>query len=193
MSETDSFPKLSTTPVVSFVLVCYNHEAYISEAVESVLNQTFQDFEVIVVDDGSSDKTFELVNQFKDPRIRAFRQTNSGPSAATNKGIQESRGAFIAFLSGDDMCHPDRLKVQLDDLARRNLDALFALPHIIDERGKLKDDSFFPVFFGRSWSSTPDLFRQLFYHGNFICGVSAFLKARVFKAPTLPGIDPFAL
>lgn len=96
-------------PIVSVVIPLYNKAPHIARALTSVLKQTFQDFEVIVVDDGSTDDGAEIVRRFEDPRIRLIQQENRGVSAARNRGIEEARAELIAFLDADDEWLPDFL------------------------------------------------------------------------------------
>lgn len=93
----------------SVVIPLYNKQSCIRDTVQSVLNQTFPDFEINIVDDGSTDNSMEVVRQFKDPRIRVFSQPNGGVSSARNYGIRQSREKYIAFLDADDLWHPDYL------------------------------------------------------------------------------------
>jgi glycosyltransferase involved in cell wall biosynthesis len=97
-----------TKPLVSIVMPCYNGEAFLAEAVDSVLGQTCQDFELIVVDDGSTDGSAAVLARYGE-RIRVLRQANAGVSAARNAGIAAARGDFIAFLDSDDWWEPDFL------------------------------------------------------------------------------------
>lgn len=88
--------------MISIVIPLYNKEATVSRAVHSVLKQSFQGFELIVVNDGSTDKSCEVVQSFNDKRIRLIHQENSGVAAARNRGIEEANGEFVAFLDADD-------------------------------------------------------------------------------------------
>lgn len=93
-------------PIFSVVIPAYNRAHVITRAVQSVLNQTFSDFELIIVDDGSTDATKKVVETFKDPRIRYIYQTNKGRSAARNAGAALALGKYIAFLDSDDEVVP---------------------------------------------------------------------------------------
>lgn len=97
---------------VSVVIPVYNGEQYIQETLESVLGQTYPDVEVIVVDDGSTDSTLDILASYGD-RLRVFRQKNSGAAAARNKGIQEATGKWVAFVDADDVWLPEKLENQL--------------------------------------------------------------------------------
>ncbi len=98
--------------MISVVITLYNKEKHIRNTLKGVLGQSFQDFEIVVVDDGSTDNSVSEVQRFKDPRIRIISQTNAGVSAARNRGILESKGEFIALLDGDDEWKPDYLATQ---------------------------------------------------------------------------------
>lgn len=101
-------------PSVSVIIPTYNREETIARAIQSVLKQTFQDFEIIVVDDGSTDRTRAVVEGFCDPRIRYLRhEQNRGAAAARNTGIRTARGAYLAFLDSDDEWLPEKLSEQI--------------------------------------------------------------------------------
>jgi glycosyltransferase involved in cell wall biosynthesis len=100
-------------PKVSVVLPTYDAARFVGEAVESVLLQTFSDFELIVVDDGSTDETREIVAGYSDPRVRYIYQENRGPAAARNAGIRASRGEYVVFLDADDTWLPRKLACQI--------------------------------------------------------------------------------
>ena len=106
-----------TQPLITVLMATYNVEKYVVEAVESVLAQTFKDFEFIVVDDGSQDRTLEFLGHFSDVRMRVISTENGGLTAALNAGLQVARGKYIARMDSDDVCHPSRLESQLRDIA----------------------------------------------------------------------------
>lgn len=96
--------------LVSVVISCYNHENYLRDAIESVLAQTYPHFEVIVVDDGSTDQSWEVARGFSE--VRCIKQDNKGTPAATrNRGLQDSRGEYVVFLDGDDRLLPNALEI----------------------------------------------------------------------------------
>jgi glycosyltransferase involved in cell wall biosynthesis len=105
---------VSSAPFFSVVIPVYNRAAILETALRSVFEQTFQDFEIVVVDDGSSDDPCKVVDRIADPRIRFVRQENRGGAAARNLGIDEARGRYIAFLDSDDVFLPHHLQAMHD-------------------------------------------------------------------------------
>jgi glycosyltransferase involved in cell wall biosynthesis len=99
--------------LVSVVIPLYNKEKYISETIRSVLDQTYDNFQIIIVDDGSTDKSVDEVEKFDDERIRIISQENAGVSAARNRGIKEAKFEFIAFLDADDLWEKDFLETMM--------------------------------------------------------------------------------
>lgn len=102
----------NTLPLVSIIVPTYNSEKFILESVNSAINQTYTNIEIIIIDDGSTDNTETVAQQFPDS-IRYIKQTNSGPSAARNHGLRESRGNYIAFLDVDDAWEPAKIEKQV--------------------------------------------------------------------------------
>jgi GT2 family glycosyltransferase len=103
-------------PNVAVVIALYNKGPYVARALDSVLGQTYEDFELIVVDDGSTDEGPGVVSIYKDPRIRLIRQENAGPGAARNRGVRESAAPYLAFLDADDEWLPEFLRVSIESL-----------------------------------------------------------------------------
>ncbi|MGP1625027.1 glycosyltransferase family 2 protein [Prevotella koreensis] len=99
------------TPKISVIIPLYNKEKIVERSVNSVLSQSFKNFELIIVDDGSTDNSFEIVNNIKDDRIRLMRQENGGPSKARNTGAKRACGEWIVFLDADDELLPSALEV----------------------------------------------------------------------------------
>ena len=97
-------------PQTSIIIPLFNHEKYIASTIESALNQTHTDFELIIVNDGSTDASEEVVRTFTDKRIKYFYQDNKGAHAAINRGLDISTGDYISILNSDDRYHPERLE-----------------------------------------------------------------------------------
>jgi glycosyltransferase involved in cell wall biosynthesis len=103
--------KNSETPLVSVIMPVYNAEAYLHEALESIFSQDYRPIEVVVVDDGSTDGSRDIIRAF--PEIRYLYQENSGHARARNRGIREATGTFLAFLDADDLWMPGKLALQM--------------------------------------------------------------------------------
>jgi glycosyltransferase involved in cell wall biosynthesis len=113
---------MNAPPLISVIITCYNQDQYISEAIESVLRQTYTHWECFLVDDGSSDGSAEICKSYaaKDERIHYVFQKNSGVSAARNNGFSLSKGKYIQFLDGDDFLYLQKLERQVVILERQN-------------------------------------------------------------------------
>ena len=103
-------------PLISVVIPVFNGEKTIKETIDSVLKQTFTDFELIVINDGSQDLTVEVVEKIQDSRIQVYSYQNAGLAASRNRGIDRSTGEYIAFIDADDMWTPDKLEAQFNAL-----------------------------------------------------------------------------
>lgn len=100
-------------PLVSILIAAYNAEPWIAETLVSALNQTWQNIEIIVVDDGSTDRTLEIAQQFASDRVKVIHQANQGQSAAENRALQAAQGDFIQYLDADDLLAPDKVERQV--------------------------------------------------------------------------------
>lgn len=129
---------MNNSPLVSIVMPAYNAAEFISESIVSVQNQTYRNWELLIVDDGSTDTTAILVDQFHrtDPRIRSIPlPVNQGAGFARNIGIKASEGEFISFLDADDLWKTHKLKTQLDYMLRNRLLVSYSSYELIDEQG----------------------------------------------------------
>src|SRR5215211_9350661 len=97
--------------LVSVVIPCYNQAHFLGEAIESVLSQSYRNFEILVVDDGSTDNTSEVASRYE--RVRIVRQENRGLSGARNRGLREAKGEYVVFLDADDRLLPGALEASL--------------------------------------------------------------------------------
>jgi len=123
--------------MISIVMPTYNREAYLAEAIGSVLSQTYKDWELIIVDDGSTDDTSTLINHYKDKRIRYLPlDRNRGIAYARNYGIKNAKGEYIAVMDSDDLMSPNRLKLSLK--AIKNVDFVYGAYYIGDDRAMIK-------------------------------------------------------
>ncbi len=102
--------------LISVIIPAYNAGKTIKATIESVLNQTFSDFEIIIINDGSTDSTLEIIEHIPDHRIKVLSYPNSGPQKSRNRGISEASGEYLAFLDADDIWTPDKLESQLNAL-----------------------------------------------------------------------------
>ncbi|MEH1915230.1 glycosyltransferase [Nostoc sp.] len=126
------------TIVISVIIPAYNSEKTIRETIESVLNQTFANFELIVINDGSQDSTLEVVTQIQDSRIKVFSYSNAGGNVSRNRGLHRAVGEFVSFLDADDLWTPDKLQCQLKSL-QENLTAkvAYSWTDYIDENSEI--------------------------------------------------------
>lgn len=153
-------------PKVSVIIPTYNRAHILGRAIQSVLDQTYQDFEIIVVDDGSTDNTEEVVKNFNDERIvYHLYGKNRGVAAARNIGIKLSKAEYIAFQDSDDVWYPDKLEKTMKNIKEiKNIDFIFSCGKII------KDGEIVGYTGNHSWinkSPKKELIRKLFM-GNFI-------------------------
>lgn len=122
---------------VSVIVPVYGVEKYIGVTVQSVLEQTYKNFELLIVDDGSLDKSIEICQQFTDPRIQIIRQENQGVCSARNTGIRHARGEYLAFLDGDDLWLPKKLEKHVEHLENSPaVGVSFSRSAFIDEAGE---------------------------------------------------------
>lgn len=129
---------LLNMPKVSIIIPTYNRAKLLSEAIESALSQTYQDFEIIVIDDGSMDNTNEMIELYikKHPqKVNYFYQVNKGLSSARNSGIRKARGEYIAFLDSDDRWLPNKLEIQMKIIDEEKVDFVYSYAYVeIDGR-----------------------------------------------------------
>lgn len=168
-------------PITSVILTSFNHGNFIREAIDSILNQTFQDFELIIWDDASTDNSWEIIQSYSDPRIRAVQNSqNKGPVFGVNKAISEiTQSKYIAIHHSDDIWEPGKLQIQVDFLdSNPNIGAVFTNAQPIDERGAPLADSthFYYNIFSQPNRSRHAWLRHFFFRGNALCHPSVLIR-----------------
>jgi glycosyltransferase involved in cell wall biosynthesis len=124
-------------PMVSVIMPVYNVEKFVERSVRSVLNQTLEDFELVIVDDGGTDRSIDICRSVKDDRIRIVHQANRGLAGARNAGIRTAKGKYIALLDSDDLWHEDKLKLHVAHLeSNGNVGVSYSGSAFIDESDK---------------------------------------------------------
>ncbi len=147
--------------MISVIVPVYNAGKYIKETIESVLSQSFEDFELLLIDDCSKDDSEEIIKSFKDDRVKYIKQPeNMGAWAARNRGLEEAKGRYIAFLDADDLWDKDKLKKEFEFMKSKNAGFVFTgyefadefgngtgaivkVPHTIDFKHALKNTNIF--------------------------------------------------
>ncbi|MDA8240171.1 MAG: glycosyltransferase [Nitrospiraceae bacterium] len=172
-------------PRVSVIIPSYNHEKFVGAAIQSVLDQTFQDFEIVITDDGSTDGTVAEIRKYSDPRIRLLTfPENRGACVAANNCIKESIGEYIAMLSSDDVFLPHKLEKQIAFLdSNPEVSAVFGYARVIDENGDdLADKShYYNHGFMQPNRSRFELLNYFFYNGNCLCHPSVLIRKRCYE------------
>ena len=170
-------------PLVTVLMPSYNHERFVSQAIESVLEQTFEDFELIIIDDGSTDKSPQIIKNYlkKDDRIKAiFHPKNMGIPKTFNKLIDNAKGKFISYISSDDLWVKNKLKKQLEILKQDENLIIWTEGEIIDAENHPTGETFTQLY--QSLEKNGNIFEELL-SGNFILGSSM-----IFKKENLNGI-----
>lgn len=123
--------------LLSVVIPSYNHELYIHEAIQSVISQTYQNWELIIVDDGSKDNSLEVIKGFKDDRIHVIEQSNRGAHNAINRGLQQAKGKYLAVLNSDDVYEKERFSVMIEEMQQNsNIEFMCSYIQVINSDGK---------------------------------------------------------
>lgn len=127
-------------PLVSIITPSYNSEGFIKETIESVLNQTYTNWEMIIIDDCSTDNSPEIIKEYMkiDSRIKYLKnKENSGPAISRNLGLDNSKGEYIAFLDSDDVWFKEKLQIQMEYIIKNKTDILHNNYYFCDENGKI--------------------------------------------------------
>ena len=167
-----------SSPIVSIICPSYNAERFICQTIESVLSQTFNDFELIIVDDCSTDRTINIVKKYNDPRIRLFvNKSNSGAAYCRNQAIKESKGKFIAFLDADDLWAKDKLEKQIQFMESNHYDFSYTKYEEIDEEGNS---------LGRVISGPKIITNRKFKHMDYVGCLTVMYREAIYPNLEIP-------
>lgn len=162
-------------PKISVVIPVYNSMPYLSITLEKLFQQTYKDFEAIIVNDGSTDKTQEYIASLKDPRLKAIAQPNQGAGAARNTGIAHAKGEYIAFLDDDDLWKPSKLEKQLHYMEEHSqVGLVYTWVEYIDEEGKSTGKVYKEDVEGNVW-------KELTAHNLVECGSVPLVRRSCFE------------
>ncbi|MEW6003088.1 MAG: glycosyltransferase family 2 protein [Nitrospirota bacterium] len=178
------------TPLVSAIVPVFNCERYICEAIDSIFLQTYKNIEIIVVDDGSTDQTKEVVLDRYKRKIRFLEQPNSGPSRARNLGILNSKGEYIAFLDADDIWEPDKIRKQIQHMSSNPQYAMsYTKFQSFSEKTSLKLDSEINIDCPEGWIFDELLFKNFITLSSVIVRADCLKKVGLFNESLLTGED----
>jgi glycosyltransferase involved in cell wall biosynthesis len=173
---------MTENPKVSIILTSYNHAEYLSESIDSVLRQTFENFELIIWDDASTDSSWQIIERYSDPRIKSIRNDiNRRPNYGINKSIREkiALGEYIAIHHSGDIWEPGKLEKQVIFLdSHPQIGAVFTWARIIDENGLPFQDTnhFYYKIFEQLNRTRHEWLNYFFYHGNALCHPSVLIR-----------------
>ncbi len=173
---------MSKNPKVSIVMSSYNHEKFIAKCIESVINQTFQDFEFIIFDDCSTDKTFEIAKKYENEKIKVYKSPyNRGMVQNNNEAIKLSKGEYIANLNSDDFWEPTKLEKQVKFLDENSeYGAVFTDVNLVNEKDKIITDKNFCYFENVENKNRFEWLNYLFYNSNCLCYTSVMIRKKCY-------------
>jgi len=170
-------------PLVSVIMPSYNYEEYISEAIESVLEQTFDDFELIIIDDASKDNSKKIIQSFdkKNIKIRSFfHKENQGLAKTVNECIKKAKGKYISYFSSDDIWSKEKLEKQLEILEKDEYLIVWSEGLIVDAKSDFTGELFTQIHSALNRKKSGDIFEELLKN-NYICGQSLIYKRENLK------------
>jgi glycosyltransferase involved in cell wall biosynthesis len=160
----------NSTPSFSIIIPTFNRESFIKKTVESALQQSVENFEVIIVDDGSTDNTEKMISTMTHPKLRYFKKSNEERAVARNFGVRMAKSEYITFLDSDDLLRPNHLEVACGIVNEFGRPPIFHLGHdVIDPNGKLV----------KRWKPLPDPVNDKLVEGNFLSVMGVFVQKQI--------------
>ncbi len=174
--------KLDETRLVSIVIPAFNHEKFVRAAIESVISQSYENWELIIINDGSTDNTGAVIDEFAgSEKIKIIHQENRGLSAVLNQGLEMAQGEYFGFLPSDDMFYRDKLLIQVDFLNKHHSTAgVGSFQTLVDEQGRHIEDRHMEKWFSYEPCSRSDFLLKLLER-NFVPAPSMLLKTQTVR------------
>ncbi|BAU11923.1 hypothetical protein LEP3755_24470 [Leptolyngbya sp. NIES-3755] len=173
---------IEPSPIISVIIPAYNSEKTIRETIGSVLNQTFGNFEIVVVDDGATDSTVAVVQSIPDSRIKVFSYSNGGLPTARNRGIEVSKGDYLTFLDADDLWTPDKLERQWQALEEHpEADVAYSWTTFVNQDGQF-------LYQGSSYGNDSNIYHKLLVKNCLDSGSNLLVRRRAIAQ--IPHFDP---
>ncbi len=171
--------------IVSVIITSFNHEKFVAKSIQSFLDQTFQEFELIIIDDSSSDNSVNIIKEFDDPRITTiFLEKNVGFCRSANIAAKKAKGEYIKFFASDDIAELNLLEKQIGFLKKNpKYEAIFSKATVIDGEDNILDKKTkrFDKYFLCKEFSNHELSRHFFFKGNCLLAPSALISRRIFE------------
>ena len=173
---------MKTEKLISVIIPVYDMEKYISQCLTSVINQSYKNLEIIVVNDGSKDRSSEIAKEYaqKDKRVRVYDYENAGVSVARNRGLELAKGEYISFVDSDDWLHPEFYKILADALETNNADIGEIVMDVRFPAGIIFEDNYASGMYIIKSRTVVELKDTLYYYRRTLSGVSKGLKNHPF-------------
>lgn len=195
MVNSNNKQKLPNQPLASICIPSYNAEKTVVQAVQSILNQTYQNLEIIIVDNASTDNTLNLLQKFKDPRIKIHRNTkNIGAEKNFSRCVELANGEYVAIFHADDLYMPDMVQKQVTVFQNNPLiGAVFSMANTINICGETIGETKLPVELkGKTSYYFSEVFLSILENGNFFVTPSAMVRSRIYKKLLPFNVENFA-
>ena len=175
---------MQNKPLISVYILCYNHEKYVAQAIESVINQTYKNIELIIVDNASTDKSCDVISRYVklDNRIKFYPlKENTFPSYGSNYAIKRSNGEYITPLATDDYFELDKIERQLKFIQQKNVDVCFTWVKAVNDLGNELVGHWADRIFNRNFDEQRDLLKVFITQGNTVCAITWMFKKSIFE------------
>ena len=173
---------MQSQPLISVCMLCYNHEKYVAQSIQSVIDQTYDNWELVITDNASTDSSRQIIEEYarRDSRIKlSFLDCNSYPSGGINNSIKYSNGEYLAMISADDYFMPNKLELQLELMLLNKLEISFTWVKSVDDNNQELFEHWTSLVFNQNFDKQLDLLTYFINKGNALSAVTAIISRRV--------------